>query len=383
MSGSGSSAAASAASDKSAKEVYSCSACCVNFTGRQTQRAHMKDDWHVCNLKRRIDALPPISEAAFNGEVPPETNAIDASSGFQLSCSACGQKFLDQRAWQEHLKSRNHTRRAAKSPPLQDGIPAPTIPVIDAQRTDEAPSPAKPFSSLDCLFCNVESTSLDSNLSHMSHAHSFFIPNYEDLTDMDSLLGYLFTLISGFHECLYCGSLKPNRVAVQDHMCGKGHCRLDFQNDRHKFWQFYDIEGAQAEIPTVRLISDDDELHLPSGKTVGSRSGARSTHRNPNRRSSSAPSLHRRLLNEEEHEATPPASLDRRLIARAGTSTSMAGIPEVQRLALVAVERQMFAMEMRAKNERQSRVDKGGNRQKRYKVPSYGKKQGGLEKRLG
>lgn len=44
-SGSGSGAAASAASEKSVKEVYSCSACRVNFTDRQTHRAHMKDDW--------------------------------------------------------------------------------------------------------------------------------------------------------------------------------------------------------------------------------------------------------------------------------------------------------------------------------------------------
>lgn len=337
----------------------------------------------VCNLKRRIDALPPISEATFNGEVLPETDATDASSGFQLSCSACGHNFLTQGAWQEHLRSRNHTRRATKPPVSPDEPPAPSPLLLNTHKKDEPPSPVKPFSSLDCLFCNIESTSLDSNLAHMSHAHSFFIPNSEDLTDIESLLGYLYTLISVFHECLFCGSLKPTRVAVQDHMCGKGHCRLDFSNDRHKFWQFYDIEDAQNELPGVSLVPDDDELHLPSGKTVGSRSSARSTQRNPNRRSSSAPSPRRRLLNEEEPRATPPTSLDRRLIARAGTSTSLIGITEVQRLALVAVERQMFAMEMRGMNERQSRVDKGGNRQKRYKVAGIGKKQGGLEKRLG
>lgn len=44
-SGSGSGAGAAAASEQSVKEVYSCSACRVNFTDRQTQRAHMKGDW--------------------------------------------------------------------------------------------------------------------------------------------------------------------------------------------------------------------------------------------------------------------------------------------------------------------------------------------------
>lgn len=336
----------------------------------------------VCNLKRRIDALPPISKAAFNGEEITATDATGTSSGFQLSCFACGQDFVEKKAWQEHLKSRNHSSRIAKSPYPLDETFLPAL-LLYTHKEDEPSSQVKPYNSLDCLFCNVESSSLDSNIAHMSHTHSFFIPNPEDLTDIDSLLGYLYTLISVFHECFFCGCLKPNRLAVQDHMSGKGHCRLDFSNDRHKFWQFYDIEDGPGDLLGATLVLNDDELHLPSGKTVGSRSSVCSSLRNPNRRSFSAPSLRRRLLNEEEIKATPPASLDKRLIARAGTSTSMVGIPEVQRLAMIAVERQMFAMEMRGMNERQARVDKGGNRQKRYKVAGIGKKQGGLEKRLG
>lgn len=336
----------------------------------------------VCNLKRRIDALLPISKAAFNGEEITATDATGTSSGFQLSCFACGQDFIEKKAWQEHLKSRNHSSRVAKSPVPLDETVLPAL-LLDSHEEDEPSSQVTPYSSLDCLFCNMESSSLDSNIAHMSYAHSFFIPNPEDVTDMDSLLGYLYTLISVFHECIFCGRLKPNRLAVQDHMCGKGHCRLDFSNDRHKFWQFYDIEDGSGDLLGATLALNDDELHLPSGKTVGSRSGAPSSLRNPNRRSSSAPSLRQRLLNEEEAEATPRLSLDKRLITRAGTSTSMVGIPEVQRLAMVAVERHMFATEMRGMNERQARVDKGGNRQKRYKVAGIGKKQGGLEKRLG
>src|ERR1700722_1908465 len=47
------------------------------------------------------------------------------------------------------------------------------------------------LSSLDCLFCTTASSSLDSNLSHMSVARSFFIPDAEYLIDITGLLSYL------------------------------------------------------------------------------------------------------------------------------------------------------------------------------------------------
>jgi pre-60S factor REI1 len=62
------------------------------------------------------------------------------------------------------------------------------------------------FSPLLCLFCHVESTSLDSNLTHMSHVHSFFIPDAEYLIGVKSLLSYPFVIVSVFHECLLWGA---------------------------------------------------------------------------------------------------------------------------------------------------------------------------------
>jgi pre-60S factor REI1 len=49
----------------------------------------------------------------------------------------------------------------------------------------------------------------------------------------------------------------------------------------------------------------------------------------------------------------------------------------------MAVELKEEKLEARARNEYQSKVEKGGNKQKTYRVSSIGKKAGGLEKRLG
>ena len=238
---------------------------------------------------------------------------------------------------------------------------------------------------------------MDSNLTHMSHAHSFFIPDAEYLIDMESLLSYLFAVVSVFHECLSCGSSKSTKFGVQDHMRRKGHCKVDFEDDEHDLKQFYDFsedvddEGDQPKTEVSLFPNEDDELRLPSGKVLGHRSRARLFRQHLSDHPSSSSSSRQQLLTEaeaeteaaNESETAALESTDRRLAMRAGTSTSLIGVPEPQRRALIAIEKKMEKMETRAKNEYQHWLEKGGNKQKRYKVASLGKKQGGLEKRLG
>ncbi len=42
-----------------------------------------------------------------------------------------------------------------------------------------------------CLFCSHISDSLDTNVAHMTTAHSFFIPDVEYLIDLEGLISYL------------------------------------------------------------------------------------------------------------------------------------------------------------------------------------------------
>ena len=43
----------------------------------------------------------------------------------------------------------------------------------------------------ECLFCSHTSSSLEKNVTHMSSAHSFFIPDIEYLVDLEGLVTYL------------------------------------------------------------------------------------------------------------------------------------------------------------------------------------------------
>ena len=48
-----------------------------------------------------------------------------------------------------------------------------------------------PLRPEECLFCPLKSSNLEENLSHMAHAHSFFLPDFEYITDLPGLVEYL------------------------------------------------------------------------------------------------------------------------------------------------------------------------------------------------
>jgi pre-60S factor REI1 len=361
----------------------------------------------VYNLKRQIASLPPISEKVFQKQVlesRAENTETETSSSFRQSCVACEQHYTNRKAWYAHLKSQNHIEKSAasssKAPIAPDESLSPDALSLQSHDEDEQNEEEEEFRPLECLFCNSTATSLEANLGHMSLAHSFFIPDAEYLIDVESFLSYLFTVISVFHECLYCGTERSTKFAVQDHMRGKGHCKVDFDDDEHQLKQFYDFSGADGDVDgdeeeetedEVTLVPDEDELRLPSGRILGHRSRARYFRQHHTEHASFVSGSQQQLLTEgasetgEESETVPTsaASTDRRLALRAGTSTSLVGVPELRQRAMIAVEHQIMKQEAAAKNEYQHVLERGGNKQKRFKVKSMGKKQGGLEKRLG
>ena len=204
---------------------------------------------------------------------------------------------------------------------------------------------------------------------------------------------------------------------MQDHMRSKGHCKVDFEDgeDFGGFWDFGDgkseEEGdeigvgkgkgrgkAEGEREQGIKVIEGEEMRLPSGKTLGHRSRARFFRQNHISHAPSIASTSQQGLlasasasDPSSSSSQPPSSPDPqnahsnelRIFLRANTSTSLIGVPELQQRALRAVEMKMEKIEMRAKNEYQSRVEKKGNQQKNYRVRGAGKKQGGLEKVLG
>jgi pre-60S factor REI1 len=325
----------------------------------------------VYNLKRRIASLPPISLEIF------ETRVRTPDSGSE-----------DER-WPRHPKAQSHVLRSNE---LEDEAPEDLVSLSPLSSDDEDDS-----YEAHCLFCDVESTSMQANLTHMSEAHSFLIPSADRLMDTSSLLQYLHTLVSIFHECLFCHQERSSKSAVQDHMRDKRHCKLDLEDEENELWEFYDLSSDKGETEeeeeeedesVERIVKVDDSLRLPSGKILGPRTQARSSQRHISKRRRSPPPG-QGLLTSTSEEAGPsvePENLAARtqmVALRKGTEMSLLGVPELQQRALMVLEKKMEGLQARARNEFQGGVERGGNKQKTYRVKHIGKKRGGLEKRNG
>lgn len=231
-----------------------------------------------------------------------------------------------------------------------------------------------------CLFCKFDSGSLDSNNAHMQKKHGLFIGDQEYLVDLETFIGYLFTVISQFHECLYCGSCKGSAQAARSHMVSKGHCNLK-PDPGSEYEDFYEVasddededldagakEGKSPEI----LVPDDNELHLPSGRILGHRSQARYyRQRTPAR----GTSTERNAIEDskEPSDSQEPGessrNTSRQLATRTRGEMGMIGVSEFQKRALMAVEKKMLKAEQRAKSDYRAGLERLGNKQKYFRV---------------
>lgn len=120
-----------------------------------------------------------------------------------------------------------------------------------------------------CLFCNYESPTTPLNVVHMERIHGMFIPERQYLVNLDGLIASLHEKIHEFHECLYCGRLKPTVFGLQTHMRDKGHCkiRFDTEDEQLEIGEFYDFTSTYSDAGGEIL---DDELN--GGVTLESKS---------------------------------------------------------------------------------------------------------------
>lgn len=117
-----------------------------------------------------------------------------------------------------------------------------------------------------CLFCSQESPSLENNLTHMSLAHSFFIPDADYLIDIPGLITYLGEKIAVGNVCIFCnGKGREFRTlgAVRKHMVDKSHCKIayDSPDERLEISDYYDFTSSypEAQLQTTRKPKQDIE----------------------------------------------------------------------------------------------------------------------------
>ncbi|KAJ7262316.1 C2H2 type zinc-finger-domain-containing protein [Mycena haematopus] len=273
----------------SAPELFTCLSCAIAFHTAEDQRTHYRSDHHRYNMKRRVAGLPPVSAETFNQKVLDRRLETAVMSSLKGSyCEACNKTYTTENAYRSHINSKKHKDIEAKaklappqvaaeevmSAPVEEVVqPLETIPepkvvslVVDAdasdnevnQTIDEKIAAARArLSSNSCLFCSHESSVLDDNLTHMSAAHSFFIPDAEYLIDIQGLVSYLGEKIAVGNVCIYCnGKGKEFRTldATRKHMLDKSHCKIayDSENDRLEISDFYDFTSSYPDADTKR-----------------------------------------------------------------------------------------------------------------------------------
>uniref|UniRef100_A0A090X9P5 Putative ribosome bioproteinsis protein n=1 Tax=Ixodes ricinus TaxID=34613 RepID=A0A090X9P5_IXORI len=274
---------------------YTCLSCQVIFANAQLQRSHYKCDWHRYNLKRKVAALPPVTAEEFQRRVL-ALSASEATPDCSY-CQECGKQFATRKSYENHAKSkkhqeavlkfhaRDHEPEAAKSPPLptdgkSNGDDGSDDDDSDWESVDEEQDRIPPNC---CLFCDHQSTNCESNVEHMTTAHSFFIPDAEYLVDLEGLLTYLGYKVGVGKACLWCrhqrsyGTLR----AVQQHMADRGRLqdgpRMALTASL-EYADFYDysptLPGVLRRTPTNEvdvpvLEGDGWQLVLPSGAVRG------------------------------------------------------------------------------------------------------------------
>ncbi|RYP53131.1 hypothetical protein DL768_001805 [Monosporascus sp. mg162] len=103
---------------------FTCNTCQVAFRFADTQKGHMKSDWHRYNLKRRVASLPPISSEIFTEKVLQAravTTAEADRAGFQQVCEVCQRTYYSENSYRNHISSQKHKAREAASQRKQQG----------------------------------------------------------------------------------------------------------------------------------------------------------------------------------------------------------------------------------------------------------------------
>nr|SVE78865.1 EOG090X06E3 [Daphnia lumholtzi] len=271
--------------------TFTCISCHVAFKEPNVQREHYKTDWHRYNLKRKVVDLPPVTAEVFQQRVLEQRAHADqqeASKSLTLYCNYCKKKFGSEKSFENHLLSKKHQENVLTGIKHVNVKPEAAEDKIDVDEdieddSDEWVDDDEAIPITCCLFCNHKSDTVESSLKHMSCQHSFFIPDFEFVIDLEAMLTYLGERVGQGHICMWCGHLGrqfPSTEAVQKHMIDKGHCKMFHEGDvLLEYSDFYDYsssypeDGDANEEVVTNVINDTGfELVLPSGSTIGHRS---------------------------------------------------------------------------------------------------------------
>ncbi|CAJ0547094.1 Ff.00g017210.m01.CDS01 [Fusarium sp. VM40] len=200
-----------------------CALCDISFDNSQEHRTHAKSESHVKALRNRAAAAGLIEQS-------------------------------------------HHTSDTFSSQSYQPQESSESDSDIEIEVQDDAISD---FDPKTCIICNHSDQSFAENLLHMESSHSLRIPYQEHLiVDLETVIWYLHFVIFVYHECIYCGTRSRTVEGIQQHMVGKGHCRVELSDE---ILEFYDLEGLGNYGTKNAVAVDSESLRLSSGKILSNR----------------------------------------------------------------------------------------------------------------
>jgi pre-60S factor REI1 len=307
----------------------------------------MKGQWHIYNLKRRVAELPLLSWEVFEMQVQP-TVAQDTTL---LNNSDVAEDELMELPYEDVVE-------------------------IDLNT---------------CLFCDytlagdhAQDAMLEHLVEHMLRTHSLFIPDQDHLTHLASFLQYLKLIVEEYHECLYCGTSRQSRKAIQQHMSEKGHCLLNLEREPEllEFWEMSEDEkgmhGGEQTASLERQLSRVELRRLRSGRIATSKPAAvaeakkqRAVRREAASKALTAtrarPDSRQNFVDDAETTAVACTGSNERQLSRM-TEQGMLGVTLQQRQALMTTEKKIQRSEQVHQKAEEWAKERFANKQKYYRA---------------
>lgn len=254
------------------------------------RKTHLKDEWHIYNLKRVVACLPPISQQDYLKKNAFFTVTTATTPRHQSHyCSNCKKTFSSARAYENHAASKQHKKNewvSIRSDEVvmhmeQDKKERELGVTEDAnEQRNPAPLPVGTCFFCDREFipplgaCNTEDAA-DRVRRHMRDMHNFALPYEDRLLNPVGMLTELGRVVGEEHACLACGrqfsgrshgaipsSTENHRIAVaavRAHMLTKeGHCSV-----------YCGCEDAVEVALALAVAEEVNEGEIPAAARIG------------------------------------------------------------------------------------------------------------------
>ncbi|CAM9016402.1 unnamed protein product [Wickerhamomyces anomalus] len=274
---------------------FKCNSCAIQFPNSDSQRFHMKSDWHRYNLKRRVAQLPPVDAHVFAEKLQQSKQHEEERDEFGFA--VIKPKEPKKLHIQQRVRGDIHRGRPVQvagdieraiSPAStvasefssfslgdsvyshpgthsdigsdfeeiasQVGTDPSYVPSGDEDEDNDETfdseshheEPLQPITS--CIYCGIPHHDVETNMSHMFKNHGLYIPERTYLVNLEGLLEYLISVIVIDNECLCCNFQGRSLESIRAHMSSKGHCRLPYESklEREEFARFYDFSSIET-----------------------------------------------------------------------------------------------------------------------------------------